>query len=318
MKDYSQDNLFQLIKTQLAQVPMPDEPHRLLYGRGGGFPGLRGINIDRFPPLTLITLYEDFSQEEVVSLGQIVEKIYPESPLMIQDRSKRPATLRLEKGEIPKEFTIVENGLEFFIHPERGQNPGFFPDMREGRLLIRKMVTQMSSTTEKIHVLNLFSYTCSLSVAAVAAGASKVINIDMNRRSLDIGKRNHRLNHKAIPGGYQTQAAFLSHDIFKSFGRLKKEGPYNLIIADPPPNQKGSFLLAKDYPRLIRRLPEMLKPGGEILLANNLPGWSWEDFESMVKENLPPLKAIKRLDPPKDYAPISPGRGLKIISISLS
>lgn len=309
--------LAQLLESQLSQIPNRNEPHRLLFGRGGGFPDLSGINIDRFPPLTLVTLYEPYCNEEVLILAKALETVFSGSPLMIQDRSVRPATLRMERGEIPREFTITETGLNFLVHPDRGQNPGFFPDMRIGRKLIRKIVAQKCSEKENIKVLNLFAYTCSLSVAAVASGASKVVNIDMNRRSLDIGKRNHRLNHENIPGGYQTQAIFLAHDIYKSFGKLKKEGPYDLIIADPPPNQKGSFLLVKDYPRLIKRLPDMLLPEGHILLANNLPGWTWEEFETMVKENLPLISSMEKIEPPDDYAPKVSGRGLKVLNLTI-
>ncbi|MBI9104345.1 MAG: class I SAM-dependent methyltransferase [Spirochaetales bacterium] len=304
----------------LDQHNQPSEPARLLYGRGGRCPGLYDINIDIFPPLLFITLYREYSHEEVEVIANQIKTAFPENPVLIQDRSTRPAITRLKKGEVPEELVIRESGLEYLVNPERGQNAGFFTDMRNGRTKLSKLIEALAEKncaenegmeSSEIQVLNLFAYTCSFSVVAAAAGADKIINIDMNRRSLEIGKRNHRLNHKNIPGGYINQAKFLSHDIFKSFGKLKKEGPYDIIIADPPPSQKGSFMMLKDYPRLLKRLPEMLKPEGKILLTHNGPGWSWEEFEKMALESLPGFFISEYIEPPIDFAPKESGRGLK-------
>jgi hypothetical protein len=38
-------------------------------------------------------------------------------------------------------------------------------------------------------------------------------------------------------------------------------GPYDLVIADPPSFQKGSFVATKDWARLLRRLPDLLREG---------------------------------------------------------
>ena len=43
-------------------------------------------------------------------------------------------------------------------------------------------------------VLNLFAYTCSLSVAAIHGGAEEVINLDMASAALATGRKNHQLN----------------------------------------------------------------------------------------------------------------------------
>ena len=297
---------------------LPVGPARVLNGRGGRAPGFDDINIDLFPPLVFVTVYCKLSDDEISQINDVLKIIFVDNPILIQDRSVRPAVTRLQYGDIPTEMTIQEDKLKFFLNPLRGQNPGFFPDMRDGRKIIRDSVEKgIDNGIDDFRVLNLFAYTCSLSVVAIAAGASKVVNIDKNRRSLDIGRRNHRLNNDVIAGGYRNQAQFFPHDIFKSIGKLKKEGPYNLVIADPPPTQKGSFMLLKDYPKLIRRLPEMLLPGGEIILTHNGPGWSWDDFENMVRQSLPELSKMKRLPPPNDFAPAEEGRGLKILVVEL-
>lgn len=309
MNDTQIKQLELLAATGLNSVP--DGPARIVNGRGGHAPGFGGMNIDIYPPLIFITLYSEYSDGDISGIAAAVKKAAGEHPLLVQDRSLRPFRTRLKEGEIPDELIVEENGLRFYLNPLRGQNPGFFADMREGRKWL------LENTPKGGRVLNLFSYTCALSVAALAAGASKVVNIDKNSRSLDIGKRNHRLNHGAVPGGYTHQAVFLPHDIFKSIGRLKKDGPYDLIIADPPPSQKGSFLLEKDYPRLLRRLSEMLAPGGHLMLSLNSPARSWDDFETMIRENLPGYNLKEKIQPPEDFAPLEDGRGLKIFIVGM-
>jgi 23S rRNA (cytosine1962-C5)-methyltransferase len=297
-----------LLRNQLVEIPQ--EPTRSLH-----LPG--EMNVDIYPPLVLIALYRKHSSEEVEMISSGVEEVLPGFSLLIQDRSVRPYGIIREKGDIPHEMTVMEGSLNFYLHPKRGQNPGFFIDMRDGRRQIGEIV-QKKKEKGAVRVLNLFAYTCSLSVAALAAGADRVINIDMNKKSLEVGKKNHRLNHGAIPGGYTNQALFLPHDIYKSFGKLRREGPYQLIIADPPPSQRGSFDLRKDYPRLIRKLPEMLSPEGELLLTLNSPELDWQDFEEMVFDALGSDFVSRRIPPPPDFRPSEEGRGLKLLILHKS
>ena len=291
---------------------MPAEPARLLYGRGGRAPGFDDINIDIYPPIIFVTVYREYPDNEIREIYECLKALSGSSPVLVQDRSVRPAVMRIA-DEHPDELAVTESGLEYLVHPARGQNPGFFIDMRDGRALVRAIVKQAAAELKQVRVLNLFAYTCAFSVSALAAGASKVVNIDKNGRSLDIGKKIHRLNDSSIPGGYRGQAVFLPHDIFKSIGRLKKEGPYSLVIADPPPAQKGSFMMMKDYPRLLKRLPEMLEPDGRLFLSCNGPGWEWSEFESLVADSLPGAWILQRISPPADFSPANDGRGLKII-----
>ena len=294
----------------LTEGGLPGEPCRLLMT-----PGV--MNLDYYPPLLFLTLYRPFCGCELDEWLEDLCRAYPGCGLLVQDRSSRPFRIALEKGEVPEEFFINEGGLEYYVQPRRGQNPGFFIDMRDGRKLIGKIVGEKKEKGP-VSVLNLFAYTCSLSVAALASGAEKVVNIDMNRNSLNLGKRNHRLNHKNISGGYVNQALFLAHDVFKSFGKLRREGPYSLIIADPPPSQKGSFDLRKDYPKLLRKLPEMLTPEGELLLTLNSPEMNWEDFEALAAECLPGDYGMERIQPPPDFRAAEEGRGLKLLRMGKS
>ena len=114
-------------------------------------------------------------------------------------------------GQLPADLLAREAGLAFRVDPSRGQNLGFFLDMRNARAWLRERAAGRS-------VLNLFAFTCAFSVVARAAGAARVVNIDLSRPSLSLGRDNHRLNELATDDIH-----FLDHDLFRSWNKLHKQ-----------------------------------------------------------------------------------------------
>jgi len=157
-------------------------------------------------------------------------------------------------------------------------------------------------------VLNLFAYTCAFSVVALQAGAAEVVNVDMASGPLATGRANHELN------GVKTGAKFLAHDIFNSWGKLTRGGPYDLVICDPPSFQKGSFVATKDYARLARRLPYLLAPGGLALLCLNTPKLDLEFLRGVVAENAPELVFVERVGNPEAFKDSEEKRSLKVLT----
>ena len=164
-------------------------------------------------------------------------------------------------------------------------------------------------------MLNLFAYSCAFSVAALQGGARDVVNIDMSPGALALGRRNHELNALPVIGhrGAQQGASFLAHDLFKSWGKLTRGGPYDLVIADPPSYQKGSFVATKDYARLMRRLPELLAPGGEALVCLNSPKLGPDWLQQQMAEQAPSLSFVRRLPNPSAFADADEARSLKVL-----
>ena len=113
-------------------------------------------------------------------------------------------------------------------------------------------------------------------------------------------------------------ARYLGHDIFKSWGKLTKLGPYDLIIADPPSNQKGSFVATKDYERLLKRLPSLLAEGGEVLLCLNAPELSSDFLMQQVEITAPQLQFVERIANPQVFADIDEQKSLKVLRYSLA
>lgn len=236
---------------------------RLLHGRGACFPGYEHLAIDWFAPVLLVTLY---AQQEVnatvIDLLRSSASEHPEiEAIVVQQRHLRGAPKQAIYGIVPPNLQASESGLSYHLSLERNQNHGFFLDMKPGRDWVRSRAAGKK-------VLNLFAYTCSLSVAAIVGGADSVTNLDMASAALATGRENHRLNFDPATC---RRACYLAHDLFKSWGRLKRSCPFDLILIDPPSNQAGSFVAEVDYARIVRRLPELTKPSSEILSCLNSP-----------------------------------------------
>lgn len=181
------------------------------------------------------------------------------------------------------------------------QNSGLFLDMRYGRNWVREQA-------EGQRVLNLFAYTCGFSVAAIEGGADHVVNLDMARGALSRGRDNHRLN-----GHDLSKVSFLGHDLFKSWAKVTNSGPYDLVIIDPPSFQKGSFLLTKDYQRVLRRLPDLLTPQGTVLACMNDPAFGEDFLIDGVTREAPGLRFVERLANPPEFPDVDTQSGLKAL-----
>ena len=290
-----------LLDTIAALATIPVQAQRLFHGRGGLHPGCEHLALDVYPPVLLLTSFKPLTDEAVATIGAALQARWPEVPWVYQCRQEGRTETRLMAGAVPEPHVVTEAGTRYLVHLLRGQNHGLFLDMAEGRRWVREHVKPGAK------VLNLFAYTCAFSVVALQAGAAEVVNVDMASGALAIGRSNHELN------GVKAGAKFLAHDIFNSWGKLTRGGPYDLVICDPPSFQKGSFVATKDYARLARRLPVLLAPGGQALLCLNAPELGLDFLRDAVAENAPELEFIERVANPAAFADMSPDRGLKVV-----
>ncbi|MBI2733394.1 MAG: class I SAM-dependent methyltransferase [Aquabacterium sp.] len=257
----------QALLQTIATMALPTDAQRIFHGRGGMYPGSEQWALDAFPPVWVLTSFGPVTEDALATIGAALtarwQQLAPDQPLnwVFQSRHEGLADTRLMAGNVPQPHVVSEQGARFRVHVLKGQNHGLFLDMAEGRRWVREHVASRPG----LKVLNLFAYTCAFSVVALQAGAAQVLNLDMSDGALTIGKQNHALN------GVTDGASFLPHDIFKTWGKITRVGPYDLVIVDPPSYQKGSFVATKDYARLMRRLPDLLKPGGHALLCLNAP-----------------------------------------------
>jgi 23S rRNA (cytosine1962-C5)-methyltransferase len=302
----------QALLQTIATMELPSNACRLFHGRGGMFPGCEHWSLDWYAPVLVLTSFQAVGDEDLATLGEALSArwaaLSPGEALnwVYQCRADGYAETRLMAGAVPDPHVVTEAGTRYKVHVLRGQNHGLFLDMAEGRRWVREYVGAHPKTYA-FRVLNLFAYTCSFSVVALQAGARHVVNVDMSQGALATGQQNHRLN------GIESGVSFLGHDIFKTWGKITRSGPYDLVVLDPPSYQKGSFVATKDYARLVRRLPELLAPGGHALVCLNAPELDTDFLKSHVQEQAPSLEFVQRLPNPTAFADVAPERALKVL-----
>jgi 23S rRNA (cytosine1962-C5)-methyltransferase len=299
----------QALLNAIATMAMPEAAQRIFHGRGGLYPGCEHWVLDAFPPVLVLTSFRPTSDDELAGVGQALaqrwQQLATEQPLnwVYQCRHEGQVQTQLMAGSVPEQHVVTEHGARFRVHVLKGQNHGLFLDMAEGRRWVREHV----AARPRLKVLNLFAYTCAFSVVALQAGARHVLNVDMSQGAMAVGQQNHPLN------GLTAGASFMAHDVFKTWGKINRGGPYDLIIVDPPSYQKGSFIASKDYARLMPRLPDLLAPGGHALLCLNAPELGLDFLQAQMQSLAPDLTFLQRLPNPPAFADVSAERSLKVL-----
>lgn len=278
------------------------QAQRIFHGRGHAYPGLHHITLDWLPPIVLISLY---APEPVSEIEQLADWLMSEIPfcqsVQLQHRYQIAGPVDIIRGAKITELSILEDKLRFHIHLGYVRNTGLFLDMRQGRKWVQEQAKDK-------RVLNLFAYTCGFSVAAIAGNAKSVLNIDMSSAALNVGRNNHRLNNQSLE-----HVRFEKLNIFKSFGRLKKRGPFDLLICDPPSFQKGSIDVSKDYPKILRRLNEFMAPEATLLLCLNAPELKPDFLIHHISTLAPHYQFTGQIKPPDVFIETE-DKGLKILS----
>ena len=278
-----------------------EEFQRLFHGRGGLYEGWRHLTVDSIDTIVSVALYfEEESESELLTmLQEFVNTSTKYSTLVVQRRYLKGAPSEVLIGEVPQDLSILENGMRFKLNLLSNKNNYYFPDMKNGRAFVR-------ANAKDKHVLNLFSYTCAFSVAAKFGGAKSVVNIDMSKGALKVGMANHSLN-RLDPKG----VSFLPYNILKSFSSIKKKGPYDLIIIDPPSFQRGSFEATKDYEKIIKKLPQIANDECILLACLNSPELESSFLIDMITEWAPSFRYEKRLENLPEFASANEEKSLK-------
>ncbi len=255
--------------------------------------GLPGLTVDRYGAALVASLYDDDAQlpprpippalteaiVEVMAPRAVYVKYRPQQASRIAD-DQRPllAPPQPVYGPDLGELVAHEDGLAYLIRPGEGLSAGLFPDMREGRGRVRVWAAGRT-------VLNTFAYTCGFGVAALAGGATRVLNLDLSKAALAWGQENGRAN-----GFAADPHDFVFGDVFDWLARLAKRGErFDLVILDPPGfsrTRRGTFSAAQDYAALAELAGRVLAPDGRLLACCNVAEIPWRSFRERVLAGL--------------------------------
>lgn len=231
---------------------------------------------------------EEGKKENLTLLYQALDELgYTKEKRFIKKRRVQEKGDRYEKEAEKKVTEIIQEGdLKFLVNLSDYLDTGLFLDHRPWRQNLRE------SDLAGKKALNLFSYTCSLSVAMAKAKA-KVTSNDLNPHYLDWGKENFKLNDLR-PGDH----SFVEEDCLQFVKDLKDES-FDIIVVDPPTFSiskkfKGTWDIQRDHYFLIKECWRALKPKGTLYFSCNL-----RDFK--LDDGLPFLVETTSKTIPQDY-----------------
>lgn len=274
---------------------------RVFHGRGNFYDDFKYLVVDSINDILMATFFEEVEVDIQKNIIKILDEVYATKgfkTLIIQRRYKKDNIYEIIRGNISDNLIAYEDGLKYALNFSN-QNIGIFPDMKNGRKFIKEI-------SKDKNVLNLFSYTCAFSVSAIYAGALKVVNVDMAKNALTTGRTNHHLNNLDTK-----KVKFLPYNILKSWSRIKKEGPYDIIIIDPPSFQKGSFAATKDYEKIIKRLDELSASSCTVLACLNAPELDSLFLKEVFATYSRGFKFLKRLENVEDFITNNEEKSLK-------
>ncbi|WP_321471029.1 class I SAM-dependent methyltransferase [Halarcobacter sp.] len=276
------DSLKDIIEKNLEDKTC--EFKRVFHGRGSYYKGFEYLTVDSIDKILFTSFYKKNNDyDKLILLLEDIAKAYDFNTFVVQERFLDKAPSKVIFGKLSDKEYILENNLKYIIN-FNNRNIGIFPDMKIGREYIKDI-------SKNKNVLNLFSYTCAFSVCAVTGGAKQVVNVDMSKGALSIGRDNHHINRLDTK-----KVKFLPLNILKSWSRIKKFAPYDVIVIDPPSFQKGSFAATKDYEKIIKRLDQLASDDCIVLSCLNAPELNCDFIKDLFIKNAPEFKYIKRLD----------------------
>ena len=255
---------------------------------GPGMPGIQGelqnIAIDRFEKHYWVHYWANekdsgLSDELRTLLVQFFRMIKADTAVLSLRPfrgSPEPPTLILGM-EMPRTFVVREHtGIQAEIRFENMRHPGLFLDHSP----LREWLVQESKGKS---VLNTFSYTGALSVAAGLGGATGVTTLDLSKATLEWAKRNAEINDLS-----HIMNEYVASDFFDFTKRVIKSGKkWDIIILDPPSfsrSKTGTFSTKKDLIKLHFAALGILSQNGTLITSINSENITRSFFYNEIEE----------------------------------
>ncbi|RIK30309.1 MAG: SAM-dependent methyltransferase [Anaerolineae bacterium] len=172
-------------------------------------------------------------------------------------------------GDSP-DAKVKEHGVWYALDLTMNRDASFYLDTSNLR---KWLIENMRGKS----VLNTFAYTGSFGVAALAGGATRVVQVDRNRRFLDLAKQSYALN------GFEVDPKdFVAQDFFPAVSRFKHAKQlFDCVILDPPffsSTSRGRVDQVNESARLINKVRPLVNDGGTLIAINNALFVSGQEF----------------------------------------
>jgi 23S rRNA (cytosine1962-C5)-methyltransferase len=257
------------------------EVFRMAAEQGDGLPG---VSVDRYGKYAVLSIASEDAEQQARAIAQLLVEAGARG-VYLKRREKRDlrravalevAPLAPLAGEAaPVPLTVDEHGMKVQCELADGLSTGLFVDQRDNRQRVREAASGK-------HVLNLFSYCCSFSVAAALGGALRVTSVDLGGRALERGRGNFEAN-----GLDPARHEFVQGDAVRFVrGAVKHGRKVDLIVLDPPSFGtvgRATFKFDRDIVGLMADCLRLLTPGGMLLCVTNHKKTSLQAFRRYLQ-----------------------------------
>lgn len=260
----------------------------------GFFEGWPDLTIDLYASTLLIHNYaeppenlEPWLQAVQMDLLKLLPWI---KTIIVKTRNAEDPQERLGRvtfGGSP-DHKIRERGVWYAIDLLLNRDASFYLDTRNLRGWI---LDHLNGKT----VLNIFAYTGSLGVAALAGGARRVVQLDRNQVFLNLAAASYDLN-----GFSGNQKDLLEGDFFSQTSQMRRSGlSFDCVLVDPPffsVSSRGRVDLVSESRRLINKVRPLVSQNGWLVVVNNalfVPGAVYlSDLQKLCAEGYMDIEEV--------------------------
>lgn len=241
-----------------------ESTYRWVFGESDALPGLV---IDRYGPLAVVASECSFYGPFVDALVEHLLKTEGIDYVHV-----RVAGRDEWLGNPPAEIPYGLDGRHYTLSPDGAQKTGAFLDQRSNRLAVAPFV-------KGARVLDGHCYHGHWSVSLAAAGASDVVGVDTSGPALERARAN------AVRNGVEGLCRFEQKPVEDAL--RAEDGPYDVVIVDPPAYAKARAQKAKAlarYRNLNTQALSAVKSGGYLVSCSCSHFVDPAAFQEMLKQ----------------------------------
>jgi len=222
----------------LRQTLFEDPFYRLAHAEGDYLPGLV---IDRYDNDFAVQITTAGMEGLKGLICEVMAGLFPglniifrndTSARILENLSQDVDSFQAGPGSnLPAEFKLLENGLQYSVSAQSGQKTGWFYDQRNSRESAFELARGLSRQNDNVRMLDAFSYAGGFGVAAAAGGAKEICFLDASRPALEFAEKN--LAQNDFP--HSPQGRFVEGDALNLLAGMKEAGErFDLVSVDPP------------------------------------------------------------------------------------
>jgi len=273
--------------------------------------GAKGIVIEKFGTMALIEYKDDIRDDLDVIKDALLQR-FPFTLILAKGDQSTGLRLKDRIFALHGDFSDApefakEYGVHYSLRPDAMHNTGLYLDARP----VRKW---LANNSKGRRVLNLFSFTGSLGIAALKGGAKAAIHLDRSKELLPRIQKSYEQNGLDLGS-----RSFVQGDIYKHLPKAIKHGQmFDGIILDPPPKLRKSphskqQSQGQDFLGLAKLCSKLLSPGGWLICMFHRFDATWDESDNeVIVSSSSTLKMIDRFTSECDFPDDNIDRKLRV------